>query len=223
MRRHPSLVRLLGPSRFSAPVKLVALAALAALGAAFVPTGPALAQPRPGRYDVVILGGGKDRADAVKARDAFARKVWLLARQKEPPAWPQIMRSDDVAGLKPGLFVAILAMCSHDGHDAASRKALADAARALARGSYVRTVTGTWGDPCPDVAMLAPPTADEKKLRDAIDKAKSPRSLVAYGLYLKEQGRFEEARLVVDEALALAPGDADAQGLAETIMVLTTD
>lgn len=223
MRRRHLPLRLLCPSLLSALVAPVALAALIALGAAFAPAGPALAQPRPGRYDVVIIGGGKDRADAVKARDAFARKVWLLARQKEAPAWPQIMRSDDVPGLKPGFHVAILAMCSHDGHDAASRKALADAARALDKGSYVRTVTGTWGDPCPDVAMLAPPSADEKKLRDAIDKAKSPRSLIAYGSYLKEQGRFEEARLVVDEALALAPGDADAQALAEVIMVLSTD
>lgn len=181
------------------------------------------AQPAPASYDVIILGGGKSETDAVKARDAFNKKVWLLARQKTPPAWPQVMRSDDVPGLKPGLFIAVLAMCSHAEHDAPERKALAAAARALEKGSYVRTVKGTHGDPCPDVGMIAKASPDEKKLRDDVDKAPTAKTLVAYGTWLREQARLEEARLVVDEALALAPEDADAKALAEMIMVLSTD
>lgn len=177
---------------------------------------------KPRAYDIIILGGGKTEAEAQAALDRLKAKVLWVRLTAKSWNYPGVKKSDDYPGLNKGLYIAVLGLC---GRGAQSHsKNLLKAVKALEPGAYSKNIKGQYGDPCPPTAAFTPPVADEKKHLDRI--AKEPRSadaFVAYGLYLKDAGRLEEARIVTDEAVELDPNHADAKALAQTLMVLLTD
>jgi tetratricopeptide (TPR) repeat protein len=177
-------------------------------------------EPKPRTYDIIIVGGGKTEAEAQAALDRLKEKVlWVRVARG---GYLGVHKSEDFPGLNKGLHIAVLGLCA--GGKGTDNKALLNAVKALAPGTYSKSIKGQYGDPCPPLAAFTPPDAEEKPLLERI--AKEPGSAdayVAYGAHLKDAGRLEEARVIVDHALELNPDHEEAKGLAQTLMVLLTD
>ncbi|MBZ4421341.1 tetratricopeptide repeat protein [Myxococcus sp. RHSTA-1-4] len=179
-------------------------------------------EPRPRTYDIIIVGGGKTETEAQAALDRLKERVLWVRLTAGRWNYPGVKKSDDYPGLNKGLHIAVLGLCAKG--NGTNAKALVKAVKVLAPGTYSKSIKGQYGDPCPPIGAFTPPDAEEKKHLDRIaQEPKSADAYVAYGLALKEQGRLEEARIVVDEALELDPSHAEAKGLAEVLTVLLTD
>jgi tetratricopeptide (TPR) repeat protein len=182
------------------------------------------AQPEATPTAVFIVGGGKTEADAEKAKVALVKHVWLW-RVQEYPAWPQVMRSDDVPGLKPGLWIAVAATCTVEDNGAAAIAALEKSLKRVAKGTYTRTVTAALGNAC-FARGLFEPDAAEKALQQAVDAAPPAQRaapMFAYAKALYAQSRLLDAQIVTREVLRLDAKHAEALKLSETLMVLLTD
>ncbi|NNB94213.1 hypothetical protein HI113_09890 [Corallococcus exiguus] len=181
----------------------------------------ALAQaPKPGPYDIVIVGGGKTEEEAQAALDKLKPKVlWV---RLSTTGFPGVEKSDNYPGLNKGLYIAVLGLCPKGGDT--DIKKLMKAVKAHAPGAYSKSIKGQYGNPCPPDSAFLPPDAEEKPLLDRI--AKEPNSadaFYAYAAHLKEEGRLGESQVMVDEALRLNPNHAEARSLTEVLMVLMTD
>lgn len=185
---------------------------------ALLPLAVSAREPKPRTYDIFIIGGGKTEADAQAALDALkAKVVWVRVANG---GYLGVHTSDEFPGLNKGLHIAVLGLCAKG----PGNKDLLKAVKALAPGTYTKSIKGQYGDPCPPLGAFTPPGAEEKALLERIAKeSKSADAYVAYGAYLKEAARLEEARVVVDHALELDPNHAEAKDLAEILMVLLTD
>ncbi|MCP3143105.1 tetratricopeptide repeat protein [Pyxidicoccus xibeiensis] len=189
---------------------------------ALVPFVASAQAPKPRTYDIIIVGGGKTEAEAQATLDALKSKVLWVRLTAGSWNYPGVKKSDDYPGLNKGLYVAVLGLCARGGDT--NGKALVKAVKAHAPGTYSKSVKGQYGDPCPPIGAFNPPDAEEKALLERIAKeSKSAAAHVAYGQALKEQGRLEEARIVVDEAVELDPNHQEAKDLAQLLMVLLTD
>ncbi|WP_164012246.1 hypothetical protein [Pyxidicoccus trucidator] len=189
---------------------------------ALLPAVASAQAPKLHNYDIIIVGGGKTEAEAQAVLDRLKAKVLWVRLTTGSWDYPGVKKSDDYPGLNKGLYIAVLGLCSR-GKESGSRHLL-KAVKALEPGAYSKHIRGQYGNPCPPVGAFTPPDAEEKKHLDRI--AKEPRSadaFYAYGLYLKEGGRLEEARIVTDEAVEIDPNHAEAKVLAQTLMVLLTD
>jgi hypothetical protein len=186
--------------------------------------GSVHAEPDPTPTVVFIVGGGKTAADAEKARAALVKHAWLW-RLHEHPGWPKVMRSDDVPGLKPGLFITVAATCTVEGNIPDAIAALDATLKRVAKGSYSRTITAVLGNACFDPAVFEPDAA-EQKLQQAVDAAppgKRATAMYAYARALYADGRLLDAQGLTRELLRLDPTHAEALALAEILMVLLTD
>jgi uncharacterized protein len=100
----------------------------------------------------IILGGGKTREDAgrsIRQWDDAQAKVGVSPRR----SFPQIRRSKDVPGLKPGFEVTLLGFCP-----ASEAQKVLERIRSEIAGAYVRNVTGEQQAECPvlgDLKLLA--------------------------------------------------------------------
>ncbi|NMO19895.1 hypothetical protein HPC49_33425 [Pyxidicoccus fallax] len=178
-------------------------------------------EPKPGMYEIFIVGGGKTEAEARAAIDKLKEKV-LWVRLVDGSGYVGVHASDDFPGLKKGLHIAVLGMCRAG--KGADNSDLLKALKALAPGTYSKRIKGQYGDPCPPSGAFTPPDAEEKPYLDRIGKEpKSADAFYAYALYLKESSRLKEAQVMADHALELAPQHEDAKALAQMLMVLLTD
>ncbi len=98
----------------------------------------------PPEASLIILGGGATVEDAERARQAWVDDV-RLQPVAASEGWPRVMASDTVAGLKPGLQIAVLGACPFE------QIVLAQAAASARPGAYLRRVP--WPGPfaCPAV------------------------------------------------------------------------
>ena len=87
---------------------------------------------------LLILGGGKTEADAAKAKAAFTRHADVTPT----PGYPKTLKSDTIAGLKPGFHILVLGACPPDAWTL-------DEVRGLYDGSYIRAVQWQGSLPCP--------------------------------------------------------------------------
>ena len=189
---------------------------------AFVPLVASAKEPKPRAYDIIIVGGGKTEAEAQAVLDRLKEKVLWVRLTAGSWNYPGVKKSDDYPGLNKGLHIAVLGLCAKAGDTSA--KALVKAVKALAPGTYSKSIKGQYGDPCPPIDAFTAPDAGEKAHLDRIAKEpKSADAYVAYGQALKEQGRLEEARVVVDEAVELDPNHQEAKDLSQLLMVLLTE
>src|SRR5437763_1521962 len=60
------------------------------------------------RFYALILGGGKQQADADAVKSAFHSGESLQGGLTPAAGFPKIVKSDDVRGLNPGFYVAVL-------------------------------------------------------------------------------------------------------------------
>jgi hypothetical protein len=187
-----------------------------------VPVLASAQEPPPRTYDIIILGGGKTEAEAQAALDRLKEKVLWVRLASKGGSYPGVAQSDEYPGLKQGLYIAVLGLCAKGGDT--NGKRLVNVVKRLAPGTYSKSIRGQYGDPCPPIDAFTPPSAEEKKHLDRIAKEpKSADAFYAYGLALKEGGRLEEARIMVDEALELDPNHQAAKDLAGVLMVLLTE
>ncbi|MFP2908487.1 hypothetical protein ACLESD_26225 [Pyxidicoccus sp. 3LFB2] len=187
-----------------------------------VPVVASAQAPKPRNYDIIILGGGKTEAEAQAVLERLKAKVLWVRMTAGSWNYPGVKKSDDYPGLNKGLYIAVLGLCGRGAKSQSTH--LMKAVKALEPGAYAKNIRGQYGDPCPPIGAFTPPEAEEKKHLDRI--AKEPRSadaFFAYGQYLKDGGRLEEARIYADEAVELDPNHAEAKALAEVLMVLLTD
>ncbi|HYV43543.1 MAG TPA: hypothetical protein VFA20_01735 [Myxococcaceae bacterium] len=163
--------------------------------------------------EAIILGGGKTASVATETVAAFKAPADLTVSA----GFPKLMNSSNVKGLKPGFHVAILGFCS-------DRRAAQKVAR-LFKGAYTRTVQGQDPKTCPVITSPAPPMDPrETALLDRLKKdPKSEAALYDYGVYLKEEARFDEAQEQLNKLLEINPSHQGAKDLLQVIMVLTTD
>ncbi|MFP2926421.1 tetratricopeptide repeat protein [Pyxidicoccus sp. 3LG] len=189
---------------------------------ALVPLAAPAQEPKPRTYDIIIVGGGKTEAEAQAALDRLKEKILWVRLTTGNWNFPNVEKSDDYPGLNKGLHIAVLGLCARGGDT--DVKQLLKAVKAHASGAYTKSVKGKYGDPCPPSGAFIPPSAEEKALLDRIAKEpKSAEAYFAYGQALKDEGRLQEARIMVDEALRLDPNHQAAKVLGETLMVLLTD
>ena len=171
----------------------------------------------PGSFDALIAGGGKTKADAEKAAAAIEAKLFHLRFGARQRSFPKVVRSDEVKGLRPGLFVAILGFCEKS-------SPVLEALRKIDPGIYARKVQGDFAESCPPLALIEPAAGEENELRSAIEaKPNDADRLVKYAAFLEQQALFEEAMIFIDRALELAPQHQGAKDLGHKITVLTTD
>lgn len=92
----------------------------------------------------VIWGGGstQELADASMREWAERSEAWGFVELA--PGFPQVVQSDSLAGLKPGLFVVLLGVCAGATPDFA-----VDVLDALEPAVYTRTVKWSKPDACP--------------------------------------------------------------------------
>ncbi|MCY1033448.1 hypothetical protein OV207_18490 [Corallococcus sp. BB11-1] len=189
-----------------------------------VPLLASAKEPKPRTYDIIIVGGGKTEAEAQAALDGLKAKVpW--ARFATPSGdLLAVKKSDDYPGLNKGLYIAVLGMCARDAEVAEDMKRFMKALKAHAPGAYSKSIKGQYGDPCPPSSAFMPPDAEEKPLLERIAKEpKSADAYFAYGMYLKNESRLDEANAMVGQALELDPQHAEAKALGHLLMVLLTD
>jgi len=186
-------------------------------------------QSKPSAYDAYILGGGKTRAEAEKVANRVTQKVYALRFAKKVMGARvdtlQVVKSDDIPGLNPGLYIALAGMCRHDRHDSKERETTLIELRKLERGAYSKHIHGVHGDPCPSYwTDSISPDLKERQLRARIEKnPQSADALVKYGEFLADQARLQEADLFAGAALELDPENKAAIALSERMMVLLTD
>jgi hypothetical protein len=153
----------------------------------------------PPRTYALILGGGKAKADA----EAVLKKFSAPKGLSPAAGYPKLQKSDEVKGLKPGFFVALLGYCDNQGD-------LENEVRRMWKaqpGSYAREVDHAMSGACPKIeGPPLPPSDEEKKLMKQ-----------AEGLDLEGQ------RKIYEQLLTLNPGSKEARGQLERIMVLQTD
>jgi hypothetical protein len=153
------------------------------------------------RNYALILGGGKTKADA----EAVLKKFSAPKELRPAAGYPKLQKSDEVKGLKPGFFVALLGYCDNAGD-------LENEVRQMwkaQKGSYAREVDAAVPGACPKIdGPKLPPTDEEKKL---LEKAQ--------GL----EPDFPRAQKIYEELVTLNPGNKDAHQALERIMVLMTD
>jgi len=184
-----------------------------------------LAGARPEAYEVIIAGGGKTRVEAEQALARIESKLFYLRHgRKNGRSFPKVMRSDELKGLKPGFFVAVLGLCKTTSHPPKARKALLFALREIEKGAYARGVEGTFDDSCPPLAAIQVADERERALREAVDKNPADAAvLLRYAEYLEHGGRFDEALIFLDRVLEISPDSQAARDLAHKISVLQMD
>jgi hypothetical protein len=115
------------------------------------PPAPVAAEPvepseQAADYAVIILGGGKSRADAEQVRERFVRDS-QGAFARVPNGFPKCLSSDTVEGLNPGFEIAVLGFCA----DADAEQVRDVANLVMDGGVYTRMVRGEFRDTCPAV------------------------------------------------------------------------
>ncbi|MCP3097725.1 hypothetical protein LZ198_02410 [Myxococcus sp. K15C18031901] len=169
-------------------------------------SAPVLArEPESRPFDIVIVGGGKSEAEARTALDTLAARVtWVRVANRSSGVG--VRKSDDFPGLTKGQYVAVLGLCPRGGK--ARPAPLLKAVQGHAPGAYVKHIQGRYDDSCPPLEAFQPPGAKEKPLLDRIQREPtSAKAYVAYGEFLKDQRRFDEAAAMASHAHDLDPDD----------------
>lgn len=114
--------------------------------------------PAAATRSVIILGGGAAKADAQAVLDKYA--AWPFKGITPAAGHPRAVRSDEVAGLKPGFEIAILGACD----DKATAEALRDLVAMDIAGVYVREVPRSGAEACPALVGAHVQVADAARV-----------------------------------------------------------
>ncbi len=127
----------------------------------------------------IILGGGATAAEGEGVAAAFASAQEKAAIKLAPrPEFPKIVKSDTIAGLKPGFVIALLGFCD----DPARAKNIAAFANQSLKGVYVRAVGGELPkDSCPEIVAPHPKPPRRHRLIDELYT--SPPGLARVAIY----------------------------------------
>jgi hypothetical protein len=185
----------------------------------------ALGAPAGGAADAyaVIADGAPKEADA-KAKLAALRKHTELRLAE---GFPRLVKSDTLAGLKPGLFIVVLGFCpverrvsAKTGQDDAVMSVdlryqdyLRREFARLQPGTYLKKVTGARSTSCPQLLFAEPSDKAGRALWAALQaQPRAPEALLAYGVHLEtEVGDFDAADYVYSWILEMHPGFEPAQ------------
>lgn len=125
----------------------VLLAVAMSFGASSAKAAPAKSKSKADESHIVIIGGGKTRADADAALESFTKKQ--VAVLGIPDGYPRVFKSDELAGLNPGFHIVVLGFCPKS--KAVEVSALANIYQP---GTYTKKVGSFFPDSCPVVRKL---------------------------------------------------------------------
>jgi hypothetical protein len=173
----------------------------------------------PDAYEVLIIGGGKTRAEAEAALDKFKKDAEsFLNGNPLKDNYPKIVESASITGLNAGFFIAVLGFCSEKHDVEPLKKALSQ----FMHGSYTKKVSGNYAGLCPPFPLFS--SIPEKAYLTRLKAApKSEQYSFEYAHSLHIQGRFDDAKKQLEKILELNAGHEDAKSLLHTIAVLETD
>jgi hypothetical protein len=100
---------------------------------------------------VLILGGGATEAEARKWTDSYespgrSGPLFFGVNRTAQPAkgYPKVLRSDDLAGLNPGFYIAVMGFCTED-----QVKAVLPGLKTIYPGAYAKEVSAVVEPACP--------------------------------------------------------------------------